>query len=387
MAITGFVTTKRGKYYAVLNLYDEMGQRKQKWFPTDLSLRGNKRNAERILRDLIEEWESKETPFCAMTFDEYLEQWIETADADIKPNTYRMYQLNVANHILPYFKRHRIMLQDLRPMHLEDFYHHLQTEGSNMRTNKPLSAATIKHMHQLISKSLTDAVRRGLINFNPASAAKTPRAERYVGSFLNPSELDELLALFIDSPVELPVNLCAIYGFRRSEVLGLKWENVDFETGSITVAETLQQGVGGNYVDTPKTHSSYRTLPMTNSARLMLKDQHKKQKRRQAALRSRYIKSDYVCTFDDGTVISPNYLSRTFHKIISESDLPSIRLHDLRHSAASNLLNMGFSIVEVQQWLGHGSASTTLDFYAHVDKKAKENMADAMEKALKNRVQ
>lgn len=67
--------------------------------------------------------------------------------------------------------------------------------------------------------------------------------------------------------------------------------------------------------------------------------------------------------------------------------MPNVRLHDLRHSAASNLLNMDFSIVEVQQWLGHGSASTTLDFYAHVDKKAKENMADAMEKALKNRVQ
>ncbi len=142
-----------------------------------------------------------------MTYDEYLEQWIETADADIKPNTYRMYQLNMENHILPYFKQHRIMLQDLRPMHLEDYYHHLQTVGSNMRTNKPLSAASIKHLHQLISKSLTDAVRRGLINFNPASSVKTPRAERYIGSFLNPSELDELLALFIDNPVELPVNL------------------------------------------------------------------------------------------------------------------------------------------------------------------------------------
>ena len=92
--------------------------------------------------------------------------------------------------------------------------------------------------------------------------------------------------------------------------------------------------------------------------------------------------SDYVCTWADGSVISPSYLFQTFHNVISKSSLPSVRLHDLRHSAASNLLNMGFSIVQVQQWLGHGSASTTLNFYAHVDKNSKVVMAEAMEKAL-----
>ena len=90
----------------------------------------------------------------------------------------------------------------------------------------------------------------------------------------------------------------------------------------------------------------------------------------------------YVCTWPDGNVISPNYLTRTFHNVIAKSSLPNIRLHDLRHSAASNLLNMGFSIVQVQQWLGHGSASTTLNFYAHVDKNSKLDMAAAMERAI-----
>ena len=126
---------------------------------------------------------------------------------------------------------------------------------------------------------------------------------------------------------------------------------------------------------------------MTDSVRQMLLEHRQKQMRRQAVLKRGYVKSDYICTLGNGSVISPNYLSRTFHNVVAKSDLPNIRLHDLRHSAASNLLNMGFSIVEVQQWLGHGSASTTLNFYAHIDKSAKKNMADAMENALRNRVQ
>lgn len=387
MAITGFVTVKGGKYYAVLNVHDEMGRRKPKWVPTDLPQRGNKRNAEKILQNLIDEWNNKEVPFCSMSLDEYLEQWIEQADAGVKPNTYRMYRANVMNHILPYFKEHRVMLTDLKPQHLEEFYRMKQSPGSNLCNNKPLSATTIKHFHQVLSKALTDAVHQGLLNHNPASVARTPKTEKFMGNFLNPSELDELLTLFIDSPVELPVNLCAVYGFRRSEVLGLKWDSVDFEERSITVSETLQQGIGGSYIDTPKTTSSYRTLPMTDSVRQMLIEHRQKQMRRQAVLKRGYVKSDYICTLSDGSVISPNYLSRTFHNVVAKSDLPNIRLHDLRHSAASNLLNMGFSIVEVQQWLGHGSASTTLNFYAHIDKSAKKNMADAMENALRNRVQ
>ena len=135
-------------------------------------------------------------------------------------------------------------------------------------------------------------------------------------------------------------------------------------------------------MDTPKTNSSYRTLPMTDSVYVLLNAQKRDQERLQAALDKGYIQSDYVCTWADGTVISPNYLSRTFHNVISKSILPNVRLHDLRHSAASNLLNMGFSIVQVQQWLGHGSASTMLNFYAHVDKNSKLDMAAAMEKAI-----
>ncbi|NCE82291.1 site-specific integrase [Neglecta sp. X58] len=331
MAITGFVTTKNGKYYAVLNLYDEKGKRRPKWFSTDLPLRGNKRNAEKILHTLIDEWEEKNVPYCQLTFAGYLERWVKQAGTNIKPNTYRTYRAMVVNHIVPYFKQHPVLLQKLKPTDLDAYYQSKQQPGSKQNGKGTLSAMSIRHHHQVISKALSDAVHDGLIQFNPASAARKPKTERYNASFLNPSEIDMMLALFIGNVVELPVNLCAVYGFRRSEVLGLKWEHIDFENRTITVTETLQQGVDGDYVDTPKTNSSYRTLPMTDSVYKLLKGQKHRQERLQGALGAGYIQNDYVCTWPDGNVISPNYLTRTFHNVIAKSSLPNIRLHDLRH--------------------------------------------------------
>jgi len=120
MAVTGFVSVKNGKYYAVLTLRDENGKRRQKWFPTDLPQRGNKRNAEKILKDLLDEWNENDVPYSQMTFAEYLCQWVEGASADIKPNTYRNYRAMIKNHVVPYFEQHKILLQELRPYHLEE---------------------------------------------------------------------------------------------------------------------------------------------------------------------------------------------------------------------------------------------------------------------------
>lgn len=99
-----------------------------------------------------------------------------------------------------------------------------------------------------------------------------------------------------------------------------------------------------------------------------------------------YTRSDYVCTWPNGEVITPNYLTRTFHTTIGNSTLPAIRLHDLRHSVASNLLSGGFSVVQVQEWLGHSSAATTLTFYAHVDKTSKMSIAERLDKIDAERI-
>ncbi len=391
MAVTGSLQVRYGTYYAVLNLKDENGKRKQKWIPTGLPIKGNKRRAEKILRDKIQEWDNKIVDYySSISVAEYFEKWLVKIKSEVRPNTYRNYKGNMENHIIPYFKKKGILLQDLKPYHLSEFYRAEHNSNSRLNGGKALSSTTIRHHHQNISKALSDAVERGLISVNPATAAKKPKDDRFNGEFLNAQQLDKLLEFAKGSVVELPILLCAIYGLRRSEVLGLKWSHVDFVNGTIWICETLQQSTkemnegltechGSNYVSPTKTLSSNRTLPMTKKAREALEHQRKKQAKNRALLGNEYIESGYVCTFDNGKEISPNYLTRNFHKIIAESDLPKIRLHDLRHSVASNLLNKGFTVVQVAEWLGHSSSSTTLKFYAHIDKSSKMAIANALD--------
>ena len=383
MAITGSLQTKNGKYYAVLNLKDEQGKRKQKWINTKYDVKGNKKKAESFLREQLVELNKQDIHYCQITVADYFEKWLTQIEAEVKPNTYRSYYGNMTNHIIPYFRQKKLLLQDLKPYHLEDYYKYKLQAGSKINSEEALSRSTIKHHHQNISKALSDALRRGLITSNPATVARTPKAKKFKAEFLNPKQLDSLLALFKGSILEIPITLCVVYGFRRSEVLGLKWHNVDFENKTITISETLQQNTGGDYTDTPKTDYSYRTLPMTESIYKLLDTHRHLQNERKVLLGNYYVDTDYICTWNNGEVISPNYLTKTFHTVISKSTLPQIRVHDLRHSVASNLLNNGFSVVQVQEWLGHGSATTTLNFYAHVDKTSKINIANALQDMIK----
>ncbi|MBR4450310.1 MAG: site-specific integrase [Clostridia bacterium] len=357
---------------------DENGKRYQKWISTGITLKGKKREAEEFLAEQIKKFSDIKVRRDSIDVAAYFEEWLETADRDIRQNTYRGYRRNMENHIIPYFKEHKIKLDELTAMDLEDYYYSKLRPESNLVTGSALSPTTIRHHHQNISRALSDAARKGLIPANPATAARLPKQEKFKPEFCNAEQIDQLLILFENNPVELPVRLSAIYGFRRSEVLGLKWKCVDFVNRTITISETLQQHVGGNYTDTTKTESSYRTLPMTDKAYDLLKNQIALQSQRRELLGNYYIENDYVCTMPDGEVISPNYLTRIFHSIVEHSTLPHIRFHDLRHSAASNLLNAGFSVVQVQEWLGHSSAETTLRYYGHVDKSSKKAIADAL---------
>ena len=380
MTVTGSLQKKYNTYYVVLNLTDEFGKRKQKWIPTGYPIKGNKKRANEVLRTKIKEYEDKNIQFYSgITVAEYFKKWLNQIKQEVRPNTYRGYKANMDNHIIPYFENEGILLQDLTPNEITSYYRF-------KHENSDLSGRTLKHHHQNISKALNDAIGQGYLTYNPATYAKTIKEERYKAEYLNNGQIQELLSLLENSPIRLAVELCCIYGFRRSEVLGLKWHNVDFENGSIRICETLQQSTKSitgttNYTDDTKTESSNRTMPMTNRAREILMAQRTRQNRNRQFLGNCYIENDYVCTFDNGKEITPNYLSKNFHKVIINSGLPQVRLHDLRHSSASNLLTQGFSVVQVADWLGHSESTTTLKFYAHADKSSKMAIANALNSA------
>ena len=388
---TGSLIEKNGYWYARLSVKTEDGKYKQIWRTTKLTIKNNKRKAEAFLKDLVDSYNAENGCFYSgITVAEYFEIWLREIRSEVRDNTYRGYKNNMMNHIIPYFKDKGIRLQELKPHDLSEFYSIKRSTNSKLQKAEPLSSRTIQHLHQNISKALNDAVERGYINYNPDTTSKRPKLKKFTAKFLNQKQIMELLASLQGTLIYLPVLFCSIYGFRRSEVLGIEWSCIDFENNTLHIRQTLQQSTkelsgSTNYLDETKNDSSNRTMPLIPVLKEKLLAQKHWQFENKEEYENLYSESDYVFTQENGSVITPNYLSKNFRKYADSAGFCGLRLHDLRHSVASNLLNKGFSYVQTAEWLGHSNPSTTFRFYAHVDKTSKLAIAEDYERVIENK--
>ena len=290
----------------------------------------------------------------------------------MRESTYRNYKLVMNAHILPYFKALNIKVRDLRPYHLEEYYRLKQ---------ETLSANTLQKHHANIYSALEWARKNQFVNTNVAKDAWVPsrKKKKQTGSFYTMEQIAKLKEVSVGSKIEIPLMLIISYGLRRSEALGMKWDAIDFKKKSITVRATVvTSGTETVFVEDTKSDASNRTLPMSDEFIEYLKGVKARQQEDKKIYGNTYHNDSYVCAKEDGTVIKPAYLSRKFKDLLKKAGLPEIRLHDLRHSAATNLLNMGFTIKDVSVWLGHADVTTTLNIYSHVLDESKTEMASAL---------
>ncbi len=377
--MTGSLQVKNGKYYIILNVKDENGNRKQKWIATDLVEKSNKRNAEKLLRDTIKEYEDKKLIFTKkIMFSDFMAEWLKMMKNTVKPNTYDSYRIVVDIHVIPYFKQLNISLQDLEPVHIQKYY--------NTQIENGLSPNTVLKHHANIHKALDYALSLNLIAYNPSNRVMLPKKQKFMSKYYNEEQLKQLFEITNGTALEAIVFITANYGLRRSEALGLKWENVDFKNNTINICHTAVKVYNKVlYDDSVKTKSSYRTLPLTNNVAIYLKNYYNHQLKMKNLFGSEYQDNDYICKFDNGKLLSPDYVSHKFKDIVDSSILPSIRFHDLRHSSASLLLDIGFTLKDIQEWLGHGDIATTANIYAHLQYKAKVGMADKINEKLNSK--
>lgn len=370
--ITGSLQAKKGFYYAVVNLIGPDGSRKQRWIATGFPEKGNKRKATQKMHEILEDLEAQNVSFdSSMKFYELLEQWLEASKLRLRESTYRNYKTVMEAHIIPYFKNTGIKVRDLKPMHLEEYYR---------RKMQTLSPVTIQKHHANIYSALEYARKNHIVSYNAAKDAWCPaRKKQQVGSFYTMEQITRLREVIIGETVEVPLMLISSYGFRRSEALGLKWDAVDFDAKTITIRAVLViSGTELSFVEDTKSSASKRTLPMSDELAAYLRRVKAKQEQDKVLYGNCYHDDGFVCAKEDGTPIHPAYLTRRFKRIAQKNGLPVIRLHDLRHSAATNLLAMGFSVKDVSVWLGHADVTTTLNIYSHVLEKSKEDMANAL---------
>lgn len=383
--VAGHLQEKKGLFYMVLSYKDCTGKRRTKWFPTGLPVKGNKKRAEAMLMEkrhsyVPEDSIENSVIESQMLFADYLDQWLKIVKSTIKLITYASYVDAVEKRINPYFREQGITLADLQASDIQRFY------TIQLERVKP---TTVIHYHAVIHRALKYAVKTDLILSNPADKVDRPRKEAFQAGFYDKDELNALFAVVKGSQLEIPVMLAGFYGLRRSEVLGLKWDAIDFNNNTITIRHTITTfNVDGKRVtvasDTTKTKSSMRTLPLVPLFRerlLALKAEQQENRRLSGkSYNMQYI--DYICVDEIGDLTSPNYITGAFPKLLERSGLRRIRFHDLRHSCASMLLANGVAMKQIQEWLGHSDFSTTANIYAHLDYNSKLSSAEAMQIGL-----
>jgi len=282
--------------------------------------------------------------------------------------------------IVPYFRERKIKLTELAPSDIQDFY------TAQLQRVKPNS---VIHYHANIHKALKYAVKTDLIPSSPADKVDRPRKNIFVGSFYDTDELNRLFEVARGTKIELGVLLGAFYGLRRSEIIGLKWDAIDFKQNSITIKRTVVScNVDGKHIEVEsektKNKSSMRTLPLVPEFRERLLTLWQEQEENRKLCGRSYTKKheDYIYVNELGERIKPGYITWFFPQLLERNELRRIRFHDLRHSCASLLLAAGVPMKQIQEWLGHSNISTTADIYAHLDFNSKVSSANALRGGL-----
>lgn len=376
-------TTKNGRksvlYYVVVELpRGTDGKRRQKWHGGFESKRAADAVRARLVHELTTGFYVEPS---RMLLSEWLDEfWLPVHVTRVKRATVRAYRSAIDLYINPGLGG--IALGQLKPQQLNNLYQHLLADG-RADGSGGLSSATVRNVHVVLRKALSDAEDSGLIPRNPAIRAKPPRPQSQGGElrYWTPPELRYFLELCEGHRLETAFQLLAMTGARRGEVAGLRWVDTDIDGARITIRQALLAGDGEVYVSSPKS-SRGRTVDLDQTTVVKLSEHRDRQLRERMGKRN-WQDSGYVFTKEDGAHMDPRTLTHTFRWLVDNSDLPRIRLHDLRHTHASIAVKAGVSIGVVSERLGHASPEFTLHRYAHVMPGMQRDAADLIARAVR----
>ena len=375
--IKGSLQVNKGIYHVSFRVTDRNGKRIQKQLSTGIKAeKGNKRKAEKRMQEILEQWEGIVAVTDKALLCDYIADWVERDKSRVQITTYDGYKHMLNKYIYPYFKNTRLNVQDVKPMHIENYCDEKINDGLSPNT-------VIKHL-AVIRTALQDAVKNGIIRTNPADLVEKPKRVKPKHDYYKQDELQKLLAVVKDTNIEVPVFLAIVFGLRRSEVLGLTWSAVDFENMTLTVCNKVTRGIVDGKVteivsDTLKSETSNRTFMMNEAVRNYLENVRKQQEQ-YARRTDKYI--DYVCVNEIGDLIKPDYITHKFKDLLTENNMRPIRFHDLRHSCISLLVNSNFNMKLVQEYAGHADFTITANTYAHTDLTEKQAEVNAITSLL-----
>lgn len=302
--------------------------------------------------------------------------WVENYLNHLKPLTRIKYAEQVNNHIIP--KLGSVKLRNLAPHAVQAFINTLHSSG--------ISPKTIKNIHGVLHKALEQARQIGYIVQNPATGTKLPRWDRKEIKPLESKDIAAFMGAIQGDPYEALFIVDLFTGLRRSEILGLTWDCIDFEKGTVHVYQQLQR-IGKEYNLAPLKSNKPRTLSPAPHVMKVLREQRRKQAEWRMVAGSGWEPwkgVPLVFTNEIGGHLSDQTVYKHFKKIMASIGLPETRLHDLRHTYAVMSLQAGDDVKTVQEHLGHYTAAFTLDVYGHVTERMQKESAERMEAIINN---
>jgi len=336
-----------------------------------------------------------------MTVAEYLDYWLKFHKKNLEPKTLASYNCEIKNHIKPHLGN--LKLIKLAPLHLENYYYFLLEDGKanlierqdstgrmkdrieKMRKEGKagLSVTTVRYHHRIIHKALNQALKWQMVPRNAADAVEPPKIVKKEIEYMKKDQVNKFIECIKGSP-DYPVIAAAIFtGMRQGELLGLKWENVDFDAGIIHVKEQLQYLPDRGYFFKPPKQHSVRDIPMPLPLSYILRQVKKEQERLKEIYKTDYQDNDLVFCKPDGQPMDGTGLTKRFQKLLIENGFPKIRFHALRHTFATMCRAAGMEIADIQDLLGHADISTTKNMYTHIEidtlKKAMDKFTQYLE--------
>lgn len=349
------------------------------------TFRGGKRAANEALAKFVTEVGGGAHAAQDATVADLIEQWLSLASPELSPTTARGYRWIVDTYVLPTLGK--VPLARLRPAQLDTFYAHLRDKGGSR--GRPLSPATVRQVHAIVRKALNQAVRWGWIATNPALQATPPRIRR---TEVEPPEPADVLRLIEAADAEDPdlavfLRTSVTTGARRGELCALRWGALDLNGRTVTIAHNLVEGAEGRLVEKDTKTHAVRRIALDTTTVEVLEAHRRRMQERARTCGSKIGEDAYVFTrsVDGSEPWVPNEVTKVFIALRNKLGLKNVRLHDLRHFAATRLLAAGVPVRTVSGRLGHANAATTLGVYAHFVEESDREAAEALGAVLANR--
>lgn len=323
------------------------------------NVKGTRRDAERYQASILHSLDTGSyIEPNKITVGELLTRWLDDhARTRVRPSTYQSYANQVRRHLIPGLGA--IKLAQLAPLHIERHYAKELEAG--------LSARSVTYQHRLLREALQQAMRWQMVGRNVADSVTPPRSVHREMQALDAEQVGLLLQTVTDRADYALIHTAIYTGLRRSELLGLRWQDVDLKAGTASISQTVQRLTGQGFVyGQPKTAKGRRLVALPKSSIEVLGRHRAEQLEERLRLGPAWLERGLVFTNPTGGPVDPPALSRRFAKLLTSASLPHVRFHDLRHTHASLMLQRGVHPKIVSERLGHATVGITLDTYSHV---------------------